>query len=59
MLTLGGMSVCVERDCELLKEAETIHRTGKIEKKMRMSATTQRQAMLKRFWNFWDDRRFW
>jgi hypothetical protein len=53
------MSVCVERDWVALKEAETIHSTGKMEKKIRISATTQRQAMLKRFWNFWDDRRFW
>ena len=55
-LILAGINVWVERDWVLLKEAEMIHSTGKIEKKIRNKAMISRTARLNRFWNFCDVR---
>ena len=57
-LTLVGINVCVDSDCELLNDAEMIHNTGKTEKKIRSKAMINLTITLNRFWNFCDERRF-
>jgi CRISPR/Cas system CMR-associated protein Cmr3 (group 5 of RAMP superfamily) len=57
-LALSGISVWVESDWVPLKEAEMIHNTGKIAKKIKNSAMISLTVTLKRFWNFLDVRKF-
>ena len=50
------MRVWVESDCVPLKEAEMIHNTGKIAKKIRSNAMINLTVTLNCFWNFLDVR---